>query len=441
MCILSRLFFLSTLIGCFQVSLILTGHFSYLEDERLALRVEVVEAMAEENEDKTKESGDGKSSAKEENGEEKSNVVQKSNVSEDVNIENVIVESGGNKKNDLEDKMETDVETKLKEDKPIPETKDIKLKDKPEEKVASSEHKGKDKEKTPEKNVFVKENGNIKDVVIKSVDKKVEDQVAIDSTKLIKTDESKTVTKSEGNKLAETTKILIAKSTDENKTDVINKESKIVKETVEEKVEDVATDKLKVEDVATDKLKVEDVATDKLKVDNVATDKLKVEDVATDKLKVEDVATDKLKVDNVATDKLKVDNVATDKLKVDKMDETASGNQLKEKGSKEIEEAMEVSTPKIDEILKDETKMNGSEVAPDENGKHDEDKSKQLVEAADSKPVEADKGFISCSWILDTLVHVDNSEHDKHLTLILSLLKHQTRNWVLTVTVLCYCSY
>ena len=173
--------------------------------------------------------------------------------------------------------------------------------------------------------------------------------------------------------MAETTKILIAKSTDENKTDVINKESKIVKETIEEK-------------------KVEDVATDKLKVDNVATDKLKVEDVA--------------------TDKLKVDNVATDKLKVDKMDETASGNQLKEKGSKEIEEAMEVSTPKIDESLKDETKMNGSEVAPDENGKHDEDKSKQLVEAADSKPVEADKGFISCSWILDTLVHVDNSEHE-----------------------------
>ena len=335
--------------------------------------------MAEENEDKTKESGDGKSSAKEENGEEKSNVVQKSNVSEDVNIENVIVESGGNKKNDLEDKMETDVvETKLKEDKPILETEDIKLKDKPEEKVASSEHKGKDKEKTPEKKVFDKENGNIKDVVIKSVDKKVEDQVAIDSTKLIKTDESKTVTKSEGNKLAETTKILIAKSTDENKTDVINTESKIVKETVEEK-------------------KVEDVATDKLKVDNVATDKLKVDNVATDKLKV----------DNVATDKLKVDNVATDKLKVDKMDETASGNQLKEKGSKESEEAMEVSTPKIDEILKDETKMNGSEVTPDENGKHDEDKSKQLAEAADSKLVEADKGFISCSWILDTLVHVD----------------------------------
>ena len=171
----------------FSSSLILTGHFSYLEDERLALRVEVVEAMAEENEDKTKESGDGKSSAKEENGEEKSNIVQKSNVSEDVNVENVIVESGGNKKNDLEDKMETDVvETKLKEDKPIPETEDIKLKDKPEEKVASSEHKGKDKEKTPEKKVFDKENGNIKDVVIKSVDKKVEDQVAIDSTELIK---------------------------------------------------------------------------------------------------------------------------------------------------------------------------------------------------------------------------------------------------------------
>ncbi|XP_041367047.1 protein HGV2-like [Gigantopelta aegis] len=209
------------------------------DEERFSLRVEVVEAMAEEKKDKAEENGDGTSTDKKESKESKENGDKKSTTE----IKNEVEKSIGKESDSTQDKMETDEEVMERKEKDEKESsKDEKLKDKPDEEVLSSENK------EEAKNVEAKQ---------KNADEsKVEDAKLVDK------------------KSDDTSKILIAKRKDEKAETVVenSKESTTVKNNSEEpdnKTTDMAVDKSKHETEAeTGKLKEKESKKDEEVMDN-----------------------------------------------------------------------------------------------------------------------------------------------------------------------------